>query len=938
MRLSEYINTLFPTREGLESVQDWRQYVLHYVMGALIIFGTLVAIPSIAMLLMQGLWPAAVADVVLICAGTVMWRNEKLSYQAKSWGLCLILYLLSLALLIMMGPTSQIYLMTSPAMAAMLMGSRVAVFFLVFNTLTLLFVGILGFADFQLQGMNVSPWAQWVTIALNFAFVNAIITFSIALLLRGLERSFTRVNEANRAKSEFLANMSHEIRTPMNAVLGMLKLTQATNLTAQQHDYLGKCDTSARSLLALINDILDFSKIEADKLVIDSHAFEIEQMMRDLAAVFSANNPKDALEVVFDVDPGLPAVVSGDSMRIAQVLTNLCSNAIKFTDKGQVTVALRAVQPAEAGYVNIQFSVVDTGIGIAPEQVERIFQGFTQAEGSTTRKYGGTGLGLVISRRLVQAMGGRLELTSAPGEGACFYFTLRLQVEKGATEPPAPGQSLVSHGKPHLLIIHSNRASAQLVKNMVQQWPASCDFVDSDAAALTALQETAALGSRRYDAVVLDASLAQRDGWRLAEAIQEIHQPLGASKPPFILLGPSSSTAYTPSDSVTRALFSATLTKPVTANMLWETCQSAIAGTSAAADNPSHVRQALIGMRILVVEDNTINQQVAKEMLTAHGALVELAANGQIGVDAIKAAAHPYDAVLMDVQMPVMDGLQATRTIRALPHCEKLPIIGLTANALVSDREACLKAGMNDHIGKPFDLPTLVALLLKRTGRRDASASGTAASVDSDQFALQTDSIDLGPAIQRMGGLTNLYLNTATAYAATLQTLDSKLQGLLAAGAFQDLAALAHSQKGTAGTLGLVQLAAHLATLEKACAGNVAAETVVSIASNTQRLIAAALEGLQTAVNRIHGQGQEPPTECKGEAMVPVLAQLHELLASEDYSALELFADNRQAFKHAPEVPFEHMEQALQELDLSKAREACEALLAHYQRGASTIC
>jgi len=396
-------------------------------------------------------------------------------------------------------------------------------------------------------------------------------------------RATEAAEDASRAKSQFLANMSHEIRTPMNAILGMLTLAQATDLSPQQQDYINKSESAAKTLLLLINDILDFSKIDAGKLELDPHPFRVDQLMQDLSVVLSANVRHKAVEILFDIDPNLPEVLVGDAMRIQQVLINLGGNALKFTAQGQVVIALRRdpslAQPE--GATSVEFSVTDSGIGIAPAQHERIFSGFTQAEGSTTRKYGGTGLGLVISKRLVSAMGGDLTLSSELGQGTRFVFTLTLPAPKDI--PPE--------------LVRTDRTQARQ------------------------------------------------------------------------------------------------------------------------ASRPDASQRALVGMRILVVEDNLINQQVAEELLVAQGAFVALAANGQLGLEAVLAAQPQFDAVLMDIQMPVMDGYTATAAIRKTAGLQDLPIIGLTANAMASDRAACLQAGMNEHVGKPFSLPQLVSLLLRLTGR-----------------------------------------------------------------------------------------------------------------------------------------------------------------------------------------------------------------------------
>jgi signal transduction histidine kinase/DNA-binding response OmpR family regulator len=884
-------------------------------------------------LLQQGLWPAAIADVALIAAGTALWRNQKVSYRAKSWGLCLILYLLSLALLVMMGPTSQIYLMTSPVLAAVLLGSRPAIFTLAFNTLTLFFVGYWGFASFQLNGLHVSPLAQWLTIALNFAFVNAIITLSISLLLRGLERSFAKVTEANRAKSEFLANMSHEIRTPMNAVLGMLRLTQATELTAQQKDYITKCDSSARSLLALINDILDFSKIEAEKLVIDIHAFEIEQMMRDLATVLAATNQKTGLDVLFDTDKAVPPVVLGDSMRILQVLTNLGSNAIKFTTAGKVNIALKALPPerGKEGVARIRFSVTDTGIGISPEHTERIFSGFTQAEGSTTRTYGGTGLGLVISRRLVKAMGGRLELSSVPGKGSSFYFTLSLPIE--TTEHLVNATLTASDSLPpaRILLVDGHAHAVQSLMDMIAGWPAVCDFAESEGRAAELLERVQ--GQQRYDLVLLDASLAMANDWTPAKTIHRLAQSDSGKTTPVVLISPSNAPSYVPPTSEIQSLFGGMLMKPLTEQMLHEACIHACSGKARCTGNgrTSTYRQGLGGMRLLVVEDNAINQQVAQELLAAQGAVVDLADNGQLGVQAVFTAQIPYDAVLMDVQMPVLDGHAATRAIRAKPGFQALPIIGLTANALVADREACLQAGMDDHVGKPFDLPSLVALLNKLTGRRAVEVVTQPDSESTASFTLKTDAIDLAPALQRMGNLTGLYVSSATAYRVALQTLQAQMHHHVASGEFKQTAALAHSFKGTAATLGLVKLAAHLAALEKACGGEIDAGAVPTLASHTQPLVDAAMKALGSAVLLLGGPAEPAEQTLPIEQVVSALEELASMLALEDFGALELFAESRQALASAPPALIQSLEDALQQLDMAAAQGACKALLTHYQ-------
>ncbi len=759
-----------------------------------------------------------------------------------------------------------------------------------------------------------------------------------------LERVNTELQErtqqaeaASISKSAFLASMSHEIRTPMHAILGMHALIQKTSLTPKQLDYLRKSERAAKSLLGLLNDLLDFSKVEAGKMALDPVPFRTDDLLDELSVIFSSYVGNKPVEVLLDVGAGLPEVMLGDALRLKQVLINLGGNAIKFTESGTVVIRVHWRREAD-GRSMLAFAVKDSGIGIAPENQQHIFDGFSQAEASTSRRFGGTGLGLAISKSLVEMMGGQITLESALGQGSTFRFEVAMPVVE---QVPA---HLQKNGRKdprvmRVLVIDDTRLSGELLRIAGRSLGWTVDVAASGMEGIQRMLDALQPEQTAYELILLDWQMPDMDGWETARQIRAC--TAGTEyQPKLVMVSANGREMVSHRTDAEQAMLDAFLTKPVTPAMLSSAYQATLAVDSErdATALVSSSQRRLSGLNILVVEDNLINQQVAEELLHAEGAKVSLAANGELGVQAITSAQPPYDVVLMDIQMPVMDGHSATRKLRAMGGYERLPIIGLTANALRSDYEDSIAAGMNEHIGKPFDIENLVAAVLRLTGKHmppaRAQAGGVVAPDAAESPGFVTEDIDLQVALKRMSGMQSMYLRAARDFHIALNALAPDLHAALASDALAPASALLHTFKGTAATLGLTRLSQECGRLEALCKKGQSAATLAAQATALEVLVRKAQQALEDAAVFL-GQPIRDAEAALSPAAPPAPGQLPEALRSQllelltllrqnDLTALEKFAEMRVTLTDYDAAMASQLEHKLQGLELEAACAICE--------------
>jgi signal transduction histidine kinase/two-component SAPR family response regulator/HPt (histidine-containing phosphotransfer) domain-containing protein len=652
---------------------------------------------------------------------------------------------------------------------------------------------------------------------------------------RDLMAARIAAESAARAKADFLAAMSHEIRTPMNGVVAMVSLLLETQLSAEQRGYLETIHASSEALLTIINDILDFSKIEAGKLELDSRPFDLRSCVEETLDLMAARAFEKNLDLIYQMDDEISAQVEGDTLRLRQVLVNLLSNAIKFTRAGEILVQIRLLSAREGekqnrSLVHLHFSVRDTGIGIPPERLARLFKPFTQADASTAHRYGGTGLGLAISKQLVELMGGKMWAESVPGEGSTFHFTINVlapsQVE--VSRLAGPQEKLAGR---RVLIVDDNVTSRRVLVELTAKWGMIPQGVADAQQARDCLRE-----GNRFDLAILDAQLSGTDGFTLAA---EIHQMPAAASMPLLLLTPLG--LRQEAASVTRIPLAAYTTKPVKPVQFYDSLVHALYNTKIDGQEPApppiQQKQSFASrqpLRVLLCDDNSINQKVASRILQQLGYEPDLAVNGREALDALER--KPYDLIFMDVMMPEMDGLEATRAIRDLQRegvktnfKSRIVIIAMTAQAMQGDREKCLAAGMDDYLPKPIR-PNDVRAMIERwspdmnsspapqpeaqpnpqSEAQPAPPPAPAAPPETEEPVVEMDRLmDLGGGdAESLRELVDLYVKQTI---GQLAQLEAAVQSNNAA----EVRAVAHSCAGASATLGMKGLVPMLRELER---------------------------------------------------------------------------------------------------------------------------